>query len=629
MRPCMSVILAVLLAAQAAAAGGKFRQLTAREFIALAAKREWGYYFEDSHGVEVQVHLRLAAMCYRKQAYVPRPADVPVLMEAMRNEVLDMPARLCVARFLLELDSEEARTFVAQHLDSADNACLHNAAAVLIQYVGTDVSKTWGVDQMLRTLEDDRLFRIPAGARVSEQESERRKTHVVMRDKRPVPPVPTYPAQKDLWSGALGRFCRSLGRMRCKRAVPVLINALARRPCLPEAALALGEIGDTAAVPILLETLEREEVYYRWHADEGQWKIRQGTKIIRRAQATALGRLRCKAAVPILIEYLKKDPETDLADALGDIGDDRADKPLRDYLEGERSAHARSVVRCALLKIEVDDPKELLESLLAMLTEDKGPWVVVRELERLEDPRAVDPLLHLARTSSDQYQRLRCIKALGNIGGRKAIRGLVSLFDEDYRGLPVGMGGDPVDHFHRAIGKALQIATDETFGADADAWRVWLKTLQTEFAEVSHEALVSSLKSDLQTIRSQLMLYKVQHNDRYPGRHLADQMTMWTDVDGNTQDRRTDSFRYGPYLQSIPANPISGDNSVVVVTDADVSFSPPERDGGPRGRRGDRATASGPASKRGLRRRRPSQRYPGRGVRPPLIQVMLDPVPVL
>jgi len=41
----------------------------------------------------------------------------------------------------------------------------------------------------------------------------------------------------------------------------------------------------------------------------------------------------------------------------------------------------------------------------------------------------------------------------------------------------VGMGGDPVDDFHRAIGKALQIATGETFGADADAWRVWLKTL--------------------------------------------------------------------------------------------------------------------------------------------------------
>lgn len=582
MRPCMSVILAVLLAAQAAAAGGKFRQLTAREFIAVAAKRERGYYFEDSHGVEVQVHLRLAAMRFRKQAYVPRPADVPVLMEAMRNEVLDMPARLCVARFLLELDSEEARTFVAQHLDSADNACLHNAAAVLIQYVGTDVSKTWGVDQMLRALEDDRLFRTPAGARVSAQESERRKTHVVMRDKRPVPPDSPYlyRAREDVWSGAFDRFCRSLGRMRCKRAVPVLINALARRPHYPDAALALGEIGDTAAVPILLETLEQEEVYYRWHADEGQWEIRQGTKNIRLAQARALGRLRCKAAVPILIEYLKKDPEEDLVAALGDIGDDRAVKLLRGYLEGEPSAQTRSVLRCALLKIEVDDPKELAESLLAMLTEDKEPWVIVRELERLEDPRAVDPLLHLARTSSDQYLRLRCIKALGNIGGRKAIRGLVSLFDEDYRGLPVGMGGDPVDHFHRAIGEALQIATGQTFGADADAWRVWLKILQTEFAEVSHEALVSSLKSDLQTIRSQLLLYKIQHSDRYPGRHFADQMTLWTDVDGNTQDRGTDSFCYGPYLQSIPANPISGDNSIVVVTDPDVSFSPPERDGG-------------------------------------------------
>ena len=80
-----------------------------------------------------------------------------------------------------------------------------------------------------------------------------------------------------------------------------------------------------------------------------------------------------------------------------------------------------------------------------------------------------------------------------------------------------------------------------------------------QFTEASTEARTSSLMSNLQTIRSQLELYAVQHNDDNPT--LADfvaQMTGTTDIDGATTG--TD---FGPYLQQIPPNPFTNNNSVV------------------------------------------------------------------
>ena len=75
-----------------------------------------------------------------------------------------------------------------------------------------------------------------------------------------------------------------------------------------------------------------------------------------------------------------------------------------------------------------------------------------------------------------------------------------------------------------------------------------------QFTEASTEAKLSSLCTDLQTIRSQIELYKIQHNDDLPcgpAEGAADferRMTEQTDIAGNVG---TD---YGPYIQKIPSN---------------------------------------------------------------------------
>ena len=70
-----------------------------------------------------------------------------------------------------------------------------------------------------------------------------------------------------------------------------------------------------------------------------------------------------------------------------------------------------------------------------------------------------------------------------------------------------------------------------------------------QFTEASTEAKLSSLCTDLQTMRSQIELYKIQHNDVPPTfAAFTAQMTGQTDITGAVG---TD---YGPYIQKVPTN---------------------------------------------------------------------------
>ena len=75
-----------------------------------------------------------------------------------------------------------------------------------------------------------------------------------------------------------------------------------------------------------------------------------------------------------------------------------------------------------------------------------------------------------------------------------------------------------------------------------------------QFTEASFEAKMSSLCTDLQDVRSQIELYKVQHNDDLPGAGTASfeyALTGKTDING------AEGNDYGPYLQMIPTNPFN------------------------------------------------------------------------
>lgn len=82
-----------------------------------------------------------------------------------------------------------------------------------------------------------------------------------------------------------------------------------------------------------------------------------------------------------------------------------------------------------------------------------------------------------------------------------------------------------------------------------------------QFTEASTEAKTSSLMSDLQTVRSQIELYKVQHNDLQPNPEADGtwpRMTSKTTIAGVVDAAGS----YGPYLQQIPKNPFNDLNTI-------------------------------------------------------------------
>jgi len=82
-----------------------------------------------------------------------------------------------------------------------------------------------------------------------------------------------------------------------------------------------------------------------------------------------------------------------------------------------------------------------------------------------------------------------------------------------------------------------------------------------QFTSASTEARESALVSDLQAMRSQVELYKIQHlSDQLPGANAAttfeEAMIRPTDVDGLEVAVGTAGSK-GPYMQKIPVNPFS------------------------------------------------------------------------
>ena len=90
----------------------------------------------------------------------------------------------------------------------------------------------------------------------------------------------------------------------------------------------------------------------------------------------------------------------------------------------------------------------------------------------------------------------------------------------------------------------------------------------------------SSLSANLATVRNAISLYATEHKNVFPGPDAAgfvDQLTKYTDLDGNTNAAKTTTFKFGPYLLVIPPCPVGEnagkDKSATVLV---VDTSPPK-----------------------------------------------------
>lgn len=105
-----------------------------------------------------------------------------------------------------------------------------------------------------------------------------------------------------------------------------------------------------------------------------------------------------------------------------------------------------------------------------------------------------------------------------------------------------------------------------------------------QFTNASQDARKSSLTSQLQTLRSQVSLYALQHRDKYPTDLVAGGtgLTPWDLMTKKTNDDETTTGtpQFGPYLQAAPVNPLNGLSDVVLTNSDFLSGSGNPSSGG-------------------------------------------------
>jgi general secretion pathway protein G len=90
-----------------------------------------------------------------------------------------------------------------------------------------------------------------------------------------------------------------------------------------------------------------------------------------------------------------------------------------------------------------------------------------------------------------------------------------------------------------------------------------------QFSSASQDSRNSALKSQLQTVRSAIEVYQMQHMDQLP-----DLSTNWTPLmtQTNPQGGTTGTVLVGPYLPIVPVNALTGGSSLSTAAAAGVDW---------------------------------------------------------
>lgn len=100
-----------------------------------------------------------------------------------------------------------------------------------------------------------------------------------------------------------------------------------------------------------------------------------------------------------------------------------------------------------------------------------------------------------------------------------------------------------------------------------------------QFSNASAAARASMLADDLRVMRTQVMVFKAQHNSISPGYPDGDatqaptetafvaHITQASQADCQTAPPGTANYPYGPYMRRMPENPVNGNSSVLVLGD--------------------------------------------------------------
>jgi len=209
----------------------------------------------------------------------------------------------------------------------------------------------------------------------------------------------------------------------------------------------LGRIRDKKAVPVIVDALNEKKMTMRYTA------------------ARALGYIADKKAVGPLIKQLA-DKEWQVrfyaAEALGKIGDKSAAKPLANLLLSDPSETVRLTAIEALDKLDAKtESRAVLEAF-----SDKAPKIRCYAIELSSSwmvKEAVGPISSMLKTDRSNKVRASCAYALGAYDDYTAIPALIGALSDDYKDVRI------------YAQESLEKMSGQSYGGDKEKWNYWLE----------------------------------------------------------------------------------------------------------------------------------------------------------
>ncbi len=205
---------------------------------------------------------------------------------------------------------------------------------------------------------------------------------------------------------------QDIAQMKANKDIMGLIGALehAQRDLRASSASALGEVGDERAVKPLIAALTDDD------------------RLVRRMAARALGKLRDSRAVAPLKKALLEDTDWDVkseaAQALGELGDPRALPALKTILRHQHEIPKYVVESAQYAMSRIPQPSRTRKPISAAIADlrDPDPNIAIKAAEvlgQMGGRRAIKPLLSAYQESSGA--QAAAVKALqGIVGGSEA-----------------------------------------------------------------------------------------------------------------------------------------------------------------------------------------------------------------
>ena len=274
-----------------------------------------------------------------------------------------------------------------------------------------------------------------------------------------------------------GDLALRLGQFRCRKAVPFLIEMVKRTKGSRMPIMALGEMGDPRAIPVLLDALKAAGKNVKY--SEGFGLPESFSRPVQ-----ALADLKAKEAVPTLLEYIEF---PNVVEAMERIGDPRAlpamrelitaqgkvlrdGKPLHPNLDQERLFAAK----LAVASLDQGDAVPRLCEMLGdkSLGEFQRRTVVWRLGDR-RDLRAVPSLIGVIKTDPSGAVVNQAIAVLSVFKSKAAVEGLIECLDANFGGKTDWKRAYTPAMFRENIAESLRAITGQPFGRDEKQWLQW------------------------------------------------------------------------------------------------------------------------------------------------------------